>query len=81
MKIEVGTELYYVPHDQRWASPKSVTVTKVGRKWAYLSNRIRFEVADLESSPQALVDNDGGVSGGSVWISKVEHKLSLEGES
>jgi hypothetical protein len=64
--IEVGQELYYVPRDGR-QKPYSVTVTKVGRKWAETSSRgLRFGVSDF------IVDGGNYSSPGRVYLSEAD---------
>lgn len=41
--LKVGDEVFYVPSDTRSASPKYVTVTKVGRKFIHLNELMRME--------------------------------------
>lgn len=47
-KLVVGMTLLYVPNDLRRGEPREVTVTKVGRKWADTSIRLRISVTTLE---------------------------------
>lgn len=70
-KLEVGQELYYVPANRRYATPQVVTVEKIGRKWAQLSNRERIDIATRRA--------DGGdySSPGTCWSSKEEYELAV----
>ena len=43
-KIEVGQKLWWVPFEGYYGSPREVTVVKIGRKWATLSNCHRIEL-------------------------------------
>lgn len=67
---EVGQELLYVPTDRRRGEPYPVTVTKVGRKWVYIT---RFGHDSNRFDPAT-----GAVDGGqytppaSVWRSREE---------
>lgn len=69
--FKVGQKLWFVPvHYQSKDKPYEVTVTKVGRKWTTLSNRVRVDSSGkLESdwSQRACC-----------YLSKNEHDLILE---
>lgn len=46
-KLIEGQKLWWVPRRNRYAQPKEVTVTKVGRKWAQLDNHERIDLKTL----------------------------------
>lgn len=65
MKLKVGQELWWVPsYDMK---PYSVTIKKVGRKWAELNNHPRININTLEA--------DGGhyASPGRCYLSKQDY--------
>lgn len=64
--LQVGQTLWFEGAHRHNAGLSEVTVTKVGRKWAQLSNHERIDVQTLYA--------DGGqyVSPGRCWLSKVE---------
>ncbi len=66
-EITEGTELYWPP--ERFAPERTITVTKVGRKWLTLSNRSRADCATLR------VDTSSG-SGVQLYRSKAEWEES-----
>lgn len=66
-KLIVGAKLYYVPHDSRRHSPRHVTVTRVGRKWADIDSGQRIDVKTL------AVDAGGYSSPGRCWRSEEEY--------
>ena len=50
-KLIEGQKLWWVPAKSRYAQPKEVTVTKVGRKWAQLDNYERIDLETLVADP------------------------------
>ena len=42
--ITVGQRLWFVYEDHRRGEPREITVIKVGRKWAQLSNYYRIDI-------------------------------------
>ena len=73
MKLEVGQKLYFDPHQRYYEYMRGeVTVTKVGRKWAELSNGRRISIETM------LVDSSGYVSIGRCWLSEDEYAAAKE---
>lgn len=64
--MQVGDELYWVPR-QSYGKRGTVSVEKVGRIWAYLSNRYRVDVKTLEA------DGGGFSSPGRCFTSEAEY--------
>ena len=67
MKLSIGQTLYWVSAQYLREQPKEVTVTKIGRKWAYLSNNQRIDTENL------IVDGGDYIPSGSVYLSKEEY--------
>jgi len=69
--LTVGQELYFVP-TRSGTSPYSVTVKKVGRKWAELNDRHRIDIETLYA--------DGGkyISPGRCWLSRAEYDAEID---
>lgn len=64
--LKVGQKLWFVPREMRWRQPYEVLVSKVGRRWAHLSDGHRMPVGSL------IVDGGGHVSPGRCWLSREE---------
>jgi hypothetical protein len=63
----IGQQLWYVPNDRRWRSPRYVTVEKIGRKWVQ-TNYGRFDPAEMWEGSFAI---DTGVGLASrLWLTK-----------
>lgn len=63
--MHVGQELWFVPSDRRLMdNAYAVTVKKVGRKWAEISNHERIEIDTL------IADGKGYLPSGRCWLSK-----------
>ena len=71
-KLEVGQKLWFVYGDSRRGGASEVIVTKVGRKWATLSNNYRI---DLQTW---IADGAGYVSPGSCYASKEEYEEDVK---
>jgi hypothetical protein len=69
-QLKVGQTLYFAS-GQQWIPSGNVTVTRIGRKWAYLSNGRRM------SKESFVVDGVGFTSPGCCWLSKEEHDAQL----
>lgn len=70
-KLQEGTELWWVPSNQ-YRAKEPVTVIKVGRKWAELSNRFRIDLETMEG--------DGGKgysSPGKAWQSQADYEAYM----
>ena len=65
MSLAVGQELWFVHRERRSGVPHAVTVTKVGRKWASISEwGIRIDI-------ETMVADGGGLSSpGRCWLSR-----------
>jgi hypothetical protein len=70
-KLKVGQKLWWVGN-YRNRTGVEVTVTKVGRVWAELSNRERISIKTLQA------DEKGYSSPGSCYLSSDEHKRIIE---
>lgn len=70
-KPYVGQTLYFVYRDRRMGSPRGVTVTRVGRKWAEIGGRLRIDVSTWEA--------DGGdfMPPGQCYASKDEYDAEV----
>lgn len=66
-KLAVGMKLWWVP-SRTYSQPSEVTVEKVGRTWAQLSNRSRADVKTW------VVDGYGYAPPGSIWPSREVHE-------
>jgi len=64
--IEVGQQLWYVPHYRRYDNSTFVTVSKIGRKWATVepARYPRFDLVTLRA------DGGGYSIPGTYWLSK-----------
>jgi hypothetical protein len=74
--LTVGQTLIFVPSERRRGiDPVEVTVEKVGRKWAAISNRRRIGIGDLAA--------DGGQysSPGRCYLSREEYDGKVRAES
>lgn len=70
-KLHEEMELWWVPANP-YRAKELVTVVKVGRKWAELSNRFRIDVDTMEG--------DGGKgysSPGKAWPSQVDYEAYM----
>lgn len=63
---KVGATVYVVPDDLRWRNPATLTVSKVGRKYATLGEGYNPLRADLETGRIG----DNSFSYGKAWPSK-----------
>ena len=66
--ITVGQKLFYMPNRGygRKVIGYEVEVTKVGRKWAYIGDRFRFDIESME------VDGGQYVSPGNLYLSEAD---------
>ena len=64
--LVIGQKLWFVP-SQRCRAKEEVTVTKVGRKWATISNGLRIDLATWEA------DGDEYISPGVCYKSKDDY--------
>lgn len=72
MKLTVGQQLWWVPARYRTGEqPCYVTVEKVGRKWAQLSNQYRIDVTTLEP------DSKGYSSPGECYLQREEYESKV----
>ena len=74
--LTVGKKLIFMPSERRRdVGPVEVTVEKVGRKWATISNHQRIGVDDLVA--------DGGQysSPGRCYLSRVEYEAETRAEA
>jgi hypothetical protein len=71
MMLEIGQKLWFVPSDRRWSQPREVTVTKIGRKWAYTNRYRNEEKVDKET---LVVSGGGYASPGRCWLSQEEYE-------
>lgn len=75
-KCKIGQKFFFVTREGRTSSQNyQVTVVKVGRKWARLSNGYRF---DLGSEDWRNVDGGNLVSPGRLWDSEAHYREILE---
>ena len=75
-KCEVGKKFFFVSRGSSISSRNcEVTVIKVGRKWARLSNGYRF---DLRSKDWRDVDGGNLISPGRLWDSGALYRETLE---
>jgi hypothetical protein len=70
--LTVGQQLWFVPSQRRCGSAEYVTVEKIGRKWATISNGYRIDLETLTA--------DGGqyMSPGACWTTKEEWEAATE---
>lgn len=66
--LQIGQTLYFVPRHLRDRRSENVTVEKIGRKWATLSNRHRIDIETL------VVDGGEYSSPGRCYLSKDEYE-------
>lgn len=66
--LQVGQELWYVPHDLRFSSPKHVKILKLGRVWATMERGPRANMGTLRA------EGDAWDSPGRFWLSEGDHK-------
>jgi hypothetical protein len=71
-RLTVGMELYWVPTDSQ--KPHAVTVIKVGRTWATLSNGERIDKVTWKGEPK----NYGHQVNGHVYKSEREYRDEVE---
>ncbi len=64
--LTVGQTLYWVPYSHR-GQHSFVSVEKIGRKWAHLSNHNRIELETLRA------DSGDHSCPGQCWLSKEAH--------
>jgi hypothetical protein len=70
-ELKVGQKLWF-NSSVRYYTSREVTVTKVGRRWAYISaNRLRIDKETL------VVDGDGYSSPGRCYLSRDEHEAEV----
>lgn len=62
--LTVGQELFFVNHQTRSAITQIVSVVKIGRKWADLSNRHRIDMVTFRA------DGGGYNSPGTAYLSE-----------
>lgn len=67
--ITVGQTLYYAPER---GEPRTVKVTKVGRRWAYLDGTTRRVALDT------MVVHDGGFAWGTCFLSEDDYQSMTE---
>lgn len=72
--LKVGQQLWFVPRERRSSQPKFVTVTKVGRDWAYVSGHRHNSRVSLVS-----LDIDGGeyASPGRCYLNREEYEQQV----
>lgn len=70
-KLTEGQSLWWVPTQLRHANQRTVTVTKVGRKWAQLDNGRRIDIESMHA--------DGGEysSPGCCYLSEEYYKAKV----
>lgn len=66
-----GQTLFFVPSHLRRREASDVEVTKVGRKWAQLSNGHRIDVETMR------VDGGGYTSPGRCWVSREDYEREV----
>lgn len=72
--MKEGQKLWWVSSN-RYNKAQYVTITKVGRKWATLSNQHRIDKATLRA------DGGGYVSPGCCYLSKEQHDQEVRASS
>lgn len=70
-KLAVGQELFWQGLGNYRHNNCLVTVTKVGRKWAELSNRHRIDMVTLSA------DGKGYSSPGACWLSQAHYEAKV----
>jgi len=73
MELEVGQKLWYVPRATRLGKPEHVSITKIGRKWAYIGGRRNTRV-DIET---LIVDGGDFSSPGRCYLSEAYYEDSV----
>jgi hypothetical protein len=66
--LTVGQSLFFVFHENRHASTKTVTVRSIGRRWANLDNNTRIDMANLRA------DGGGFTSPGSAYLTEGHYR-------
>jgi hypothetical protein len=74
MTLTVGQKLWFVWADKRRGDPHEVTVTRIGRKWAYLD---RYETYRIDSNTLAVDGGAGRSSPGHCYLSREGYEASL----
>lgn len=52
MKLQVGQKLWWVPNHGCFGSPREVTISKVGRKYATIDRGAQIDIETLLQKPQ-----------------------------
>lgn len=76
-KLKVGDVLWYRP---TYHSPRSVTVTRVGRVWAETDYRVPLAVNPDQSGAYVAKGESGYSSPGCAWRSEADYRASLRPE-
>lgn len=71
-ELKVGQKLWWVPSQRYAGSQREVTVEKVGRIWAQLSERSRIDKQTL------IADGGEYMSPGRCYLSKAEYDEHIE---
>lgn len=69
--FEVGMQFFFVHNERRHTKDRIVTITKIGRKWATLSDGNRF---DYTAKDWRLVDGGRYSSPGRLWDSEQQYR-------
>lgn len=76
VSLTVGQELWFVHREDRSGAPRTVTVTKVGRKWASIDYwGLRVDINTL------VAQGNGYASPGRCWINREAWDAELEREA
>jgi len=73
VSLNVGQELWFVHREKRSGEPRTVKVTRVGRKWAHLDYwGHRIDITTLKA------DGNGYASPGQCWLNKAAWEAEVE---